>query len=355
MKAHHYAKRSRASSIAPWDVRGICMAYDWPTNLPGGTTIAIVELGGGWLPSDLHKFCSINSFPVASVADVSVDGTRNRPGVDLDSDGEVALDIQIALASYSYATKGKTANIRVYWSSDIATAVAAAAADRCAVCSISWGLDEKGWSGMDRARMIEALAAASTAGMTVFAASGDNDSGDGGPTPANVDMPASFPSVIACGGTRRLHTPSPAPRNFVNETVWNNNPGQSNGEGTGGGYSTVFPMPLWQQGKAAAGPGRLVPDLAANADPDTGFNVIIAGQVEVVGGTSAVAPLMAGLFAAFGPLAMPVGPMLWESTGCFTDVVTGDNGVYMAKKGPDACTGLGSPAATKIAALFGRA
>ena len=98
-------------------------------------------------------------------------------------------------------------------------------------------------------------------GMVVFAASGDNDSSDGGPGRANVDLPASAPHVIGCGGTHKPHSGE--------ETVWNNDPRKTTGEGTGGGYSTLFPMPSWQAG-APHGPGRLVPDVAANADPNTG-------------------------------------------------------------------------------------
>ncbi len=187
--------------------------------------------------------------------------------------------------------------------------------------------------------------------MTVFAASGDNDSADGGPTPANVDLPASAPFVIGCGGTMK-------PRSGQ-ETVWNNDPGNPNGEGTGGGYSTIFtPMPLWQAG-APHGPGRLVPDVAANADPNTGYTIIVHGRTLAFGGTSAVAPLYAGLFAAFGrKLSLStqdklVTPQLWLNHMCFTDIDAGDNGFYRAKKGPDACTGIGSPVGKKLAELFG--
>src|ERR1051326_4284377 len=117
--------------------------------------------------------------------------------------------------------------------------------------------------------MERAAAAAVAAGMIVFAASGDNDSSDGGTDPANVDLPASCPHVIACGGTRKTKS---------DETVWNNDPGQPSGEGTGGGFSTLFrPIPSWQV-SAPHGPGRLVPDLAANADPDTGYKIVLNGE-----------------------------------------------------------------------------
>src|SRR5271156_5273969 len=178
--------------------------------------------------------------------------------------------------------------------------------------------------------------------MIVFAASGDNDSSDGGPGRANVDLPASAPHVIGCGGTKKPHNGE--------ETVWNEAPGKTSGEGTGGGFSTLFPMPPWQAG-APNGPGRMIPDVAANADPNTGYNLVVHGGGEPLGGTSAVAPLYAGLFAAFGRKLGFVTPALWKSHLCFNDIPVGDNGFYRARVGPDPCTGLGTPIGEKIQAV----
>jgi subtilase family serine protease len=331
-----------AAPAKPWDLVALCEAYRWPRNMVGGGVIAIIELGGGWILRDLEQFCANNTIPVPSVIDVSVDGTLNRSGVDADSDGEVALDIQVAAAAYSVAT-GKAATIRVYWANDIAPAVRAAIHDGCDVCSISWGSDEANWRQAAAEDMEQAAAAAVAAGMIVFAASGDNDSSDGGPNPANVDTPASCPHVIACGGTRKTANM---------ETVWNNNPGRPSGEGTGGGFSTVFrPVPLWQIG-APHGPGRMVPDVAANADPETGYNIVLKGEISPTGGTSAVAPLYAGLFAAFGSKLGWVLPALWCNPLCFNDITMGDNGMFRAGPGPDPCTGLGSPVAGRLAELL---
>ena len=332
-----------AAAGATWTVPALCAAYNWPTGLNGGGVIAIVELGGGWQQGDVNGyFASINQ-PVPQITDVSVDGTTNSPGGE--ADVEVALDIEVAGAAYYVAT-GKPATIRVYWSQDIATAVQQAAADGCDVCSISWGADEAVW-GKPAALQMEAVAqAATTAGMVVFAAAGDNDSSDGGKSPANVDVPAACPHVIACGGTNKTAS---------SETVWNDNPGKTNGEGTGGGYSRDFtPIPAWQEGapKPRHGRGRMVPDVAANADPNTGYQIFINGAVEIVGGTSAVAPLYAGLFAAFGTKLGFVTPKLWANQSCFTDITQGGNGAFNAQPGPDACTGLGAPIGNQIAALF---
>jgi subtilase family serine protease len=307
--------------------------------------IAIVELGGGWVQSDMDEFFkAIGEGALPQITDVSVDGTRNTPNPDPNGpDGEVALDIEVAGAAYYVAT-GKAAIIRVYWAQqDIAGAVRAATADGCDVCSISWGADEANWGPQAGQDMEQAATDATAAGMVVFAASGDNDSSDGGPKPANVDLPASAPHVIGCGGTSKTRT---------RETVWNNDPGNPSGHGTGGGFSTLFkPMPPWQAG-APHGPGRMVPDVAANADPNTGYNIVLHGAPITIGGTSAVAPLYAGLFASFGTKLGFVTPELWLNHLCFNDITQGDNGAFRARIGPDACTGLGSPIGMKLAVLL---
>jgi kumamolisin len=346
---HPYVRpRSGAAAQKPatWSVPALCAAYQWPTKQKGGGTIAIVELGGGWTQADVDAYFKSIDQPVPNITNVSVDGTKNSPGKS-DADMEVALDIQVAGASYCVAT-GKPATIRVYWSQDIPSAVARAAADGCAVCSISWGADEAEWGVAATEQMQATALAATNAGMAVFAACGDNDSSDGGPNRANVDCPASCPNVVGCGGTSKPHTGP--------ETVWNNDPGKTSGEGTGGGFSRDFkPIPAWQAGapKPPAGRGRMVPDVAANADPDTGYDIIVGGKTIVVGGTSAVAPLYAGLFAAFGTKPGFVNPGLWahEET-CFADITQGNNGAYDAGVGPDPCSGLGVPIGSKIAALI---
>jgi kumamolisin len=327
---------------AAWPVADLCRAYQWPTNARGGGTIAIIELGGGWHQQDVALFCSANQIPRPSITDVSVDGTINRPGDP--ADGEVALDIQIAAASYSVATGGDAAVIRMYWAQDITQAIIAATADGCDVCSISWGANEGAW-GVALAQALDAAASAAVAaGMVVFAASGDNDSSDGS-FGANVDLPAAAPHIIGCGGTNKPHSGG--------ETVWNNNPGKANGSGTGGGFSAIFPPQAWQTGAPVQNAGgRLVPDVAANADPETGYEIYVSGRSQVVGGTSAVAPLYAGLFAAFGTKLGFITPRLYQQAHEFTDITVGDNGLYHAAPGVDPCTGLGSPIGKLLAATF---
>ena len=78
----------------------------------------------------------------------------------------------------------------------------------------------------------------------------------------------------------------------------------------------------------------MVPDVAANADPATGYRIVLDGQVEPVGGTSAVAPLYAGFFAALGTKLGNVLPMLWRNEGSFFDVTVGEHGLFHAQIGP---------------------
>jgi len=351
-----FRPESTASAVAPpspWQVPSLCAAYDWPTALAGSGVIAIVELGGGWVQSDMDAFFQGLNQPVPSITDISVDGTQNSPnqsvGSSNDPDYEIALDIQVSGASF-FAATGQPATIRIYWAQDIASAVQMAATDGCDVCSISWGADEALWGASAAEQMEQAAAAATAAGMVIFGAAGDNDSSDGGSTPANVDVPASCPHVIGCGGTYKTS---------AEEVVWNDNPGQTNGEGTGGGYSTLFPTQDWQLNAppppagTTAGTGRMVPDVAGDADPNTGYDIYVHGAGTIVGGTSAVAPLYAGLFASFGTKLGFITPTLWQNPQDFNDITVGDNGLYQAEPGPDPCTGLGSPIGVSLAALFG--
>jgi kumamolisin len=104
-----------------------------------------------------------------------------------------------------------------------------------------------------------------------------------------------------------------------------------------------------------------MPDIAANADSQTGYNILVDGQWSVIGGTSAVAPLIAGLVAlANQKLKKKVGfinPKLYSANGSsFRDIIEGNNntsqaGGYSARKGWDACTGLGVPLGTIVQAL----
>ncbi|MBV9180611.1 MAG: peptidase S53, partial [Acidobacteria bacterium] len=139
---------------------------------------------------------------------------------------------------------------------------------------------------------------------------------------------------------------------IASEQAWNEL--SSNEGATGGGVSEVFALPNYQQNaNIPAAPngfsGRGVPDVAADADPQSGYSVLVDGNATVIGGTSAVAPLWAGLLARINQgLGKNVGhlnPLLYSSSGesTFHDITAGSNGEYAARPGWDACTGLGTP------------
>jgi kumamolisin len=231
--------------------------------------------------------------------------------------------------------------------------------------SISWGQSEDDWTGQALTAFDSAVADAALLGVSVTAASGDDGSTDrASDGKAHVDFPASSPHVLACGGTRL--EADPATGAVSSETVWNN--GSGNGA-TGGGVSRMFGIPDWQKtaGVPTIGgkPGRGVPDVAAVADPQTGYRVRVDGKDMVIGGTSAVAPLWAALMARLAQSAgQPLGlahPRLYqgiskgtEAAG-FRDVVSGNNGAYSAGPGWDPCTGLGVPKGTQLLQVLGSA
>ena len=232
------------------------------------------------------------------------------------------------------------------------------------VISISWGGPEQTWSRQTLRALNHQFKVAAALGITVCAAAGDNGYTDGvSGTAANVDFPASSPYVLACGGTSLRSSEG----RITSETVWNDGPNKSNPQSaTGGGVSAFFAMPSYQQSAgvpASVDPpfntGRGVPDVAGAADPYTGYRVRVDGTNQVIGGTSAVAPLWAALITLVNQkLGNPAGylnPLLYANAaagGAFTDIVSGDNGAYQAGPGWDPCTGLGSPDGTVLADLL---
>jgi kumamolisin len=227
------------------------------------------------------------------------------------------------------------------------------------VISISWGGPESSWTSQSTSALDAACQSAAALGITITVAAGDNGSSDGA-TGNNVDFPASSPNVLACGGTTLEGSGS----TITSEVVWNE---QASNEGaTGGGVSNVFPLPSYQANAnvpapAVSGGGRGVPDVSGDADPETGYQVRVDGQNQVIGGTSAVAPLWAGLIALAnqqnGSSAGFIQPMIYaaKAASAFNDITSGNNGAFSAGPGWDACTGLGSPIGSKIIPLIAAA
>ncbi|HEY1217659.1 MAG: S53 family peptidase [Bryobacteraceae bacterium] len=362
----------------------VAALYNFPTGLTGqGQSIALIELndvdnsgkptGAGYQTSDLAAYFKGLGIAVPTVVAVSVDGGANVPGPDPGSDGEVTLDIEVAGAVAPGAT------IAVYFAPNTTDgfidALNQAVHDtvrKPSVISISWGGPEDPGGQVDQQftqGLNQAIQDAAQLGVTVCCAAGDDGSPDmalkGWDGKPHADFPSSSPFALACGGTKL----SLAGGAIASEVVWNE--GQKAGAG-GGGVSDLFALPSYQAGakvpKAPNGSaGRGLPDLAGNADPETGYQIFLAGSQQVIGGTSAVAPLMAGLIALInqslakktpGATAGFLNPLLYGSAApAFRDITTGNNdvygklkGLYTAGPGWDACSGLGVPDGTKLLA-----
>lgn len=327
---------SKPVSLTPRQVATACH-YPLGSVTGKGYVGGIIELGGGYKDSQVDEFFSSSGLPTPTFVSVPVSGGKNKQDGPDGADGEVQLDMEVAGAIAPDAT------FRVYFAANtdagFLAAIEQAIADGCNGISISWGSSENNWDPSTMDQFEAVIKGARAKGIPVFVAAGDSGSQDSSGAGNQTDFPASSPSAIGCGGTRLEINPDGS---RASETVWDDSDTQS---ATGGGVSKHFP-------------GRQVPDVAANADPDTGYEIMVDGSRTVVGGTSAVAPLMLGLHA-----------LLWESNGgkpfdflnlivtnpqaCF-DVTVGDNGGYRAGPGRDDTTGFGVPDGALLAsALLG--
>jgi len=340
----------------------VAQLYQFPTDVDGtGETVGILELGGGYDQTDLTNYFSSLGVEAPTVISVSVDQAQNSPTNANSADGEVFLDIEVV------GSVAPGATIVVYFApntsqgfQDALTTAIHDTTNNPSVISISWGSAESTWTTQAMTAFDSAAQDAAALGVTILAAAGDNGSSDGVTDGANhVDFPASSPNILACGGT----TLESSNGEITSETVWNDG---SQGGATGGGFSNVFPLPSWQASDditPPTGSGRGVPDVAGDADPDTGYTVLVDGESLVIGGTSAVAPLWSGLIALLNEsLGKPVGflqPTIYAlaaSSDAFNDITSGSNGAFSAGPGWDACSGLGSPSgANLLAALSGTA
>ena len=332
----------------------VAQLYSFPQGVTGaGQTIGIVELGGGYLPGDLTNYFQSLGIQPPTVIGVSVDQGKNSPTNANSADGEVLLDIEVAGAV------APGAQIVVYFAPNtdqgFLDALSTAIHDTTnnpSVVSISWGGPESAWTTQAMQTMDQMAQEAAALGVTITAASGDNGSSDGVTDGADhVDFPASSPHVLACGGT----TLTSSNGTITSETAWNDG---SQGGSTGGGFSTVFSQPIYQAAAIAGQSQRGVPDVSGDADPNTGYSILVDGQQGVIGGTSAVAPLWAGLIALLNQqlntrlgFLQPILYALPVPNG-FNDITVGNNGTFSAGPGWDATTGLGSPIGTMLATLL---
>jgi kumamolisin len=390
---HRMLRRSRhtapnaapdfSSSTRPWFIPNeLASIYAFPQADASKQCIGLLEFGGGVETQDVAAYFKKIGLTEPTVTVITTDGVSTDATADPDSTGEVMLDVDVAGAL------GAGAKIAAYFSTfdekglvDCLGKVVSDSANDPSVVSISWGWDENQafnnsgviWSPAAIEHCNQSLLAAAHLGITVCVSTGDDGSEaqmkDGR---AHVNFPASSPYVLAVGGTT-LHTRKNVQGSVqVTETVWNDGPGS----GTGGGVSDITPVPTWQQGKVppSVNPGhfagRAIPDVAANADPATGYLTMSGGKLGIVGGTSASAPLWTSLIArinaAVGARCGNFNALLYTRFGpadVLRDITVGNNdtdgllgGQYAAGPGWDACTGWGTPDGEKLlAALRGGA
>jgi subtilase family serine protease len=364
----------------------------------GGQTVAIYELEGNF-QSDITTYEACYGI-AAPVAYKHVDG--GPPAPVRGQDGfETELDIENVVGAAPQANvlvyQGPNSNSGLPGAGPYDTYNQIVSDNAARVVSTSWVICEPADAPVPTAQQDEntLFQEAATQGQSIFAAAGDSGSqgcvdmfGDAVPGIA-ADDPASQPFVTGTGGTR-LSSLGPAPT----ESVWNDSVASAvcadslslpSACGTGGGISDLWPMPSYQSGAPAGlnvinanssgGPCaaqggsfcREVPDVSGDADPATGYTIYYGGW-GAIGGTSAVAPLWAGLMAEVNAFSAchgtPIGfanPALYATAGHvyaghFNDITVGNNdilgtngGLYPAGAGYDMATGLGSPNATALA------
>ena len=331
-RAHRFGPALNVAALTPPQVASL---YDYPVT-PGaaGQTIGLIEFGGGFAQGDLNQFFSGlgGGLTAPTPTVVGMDGVTNNPGVDINEDGEVTLDICVA------SSVAANADVAVYfapWTEqgwvDIITSAVHDATNNPSVLSISWGwpefegIDGFTWTQQAINAVNQTFQDAAALGVTVFVASGDSGSDCGqGDAVAHVLYPASDPFVSSCGGTRISDVSGAS----FTETTW----AQSFGT-TGGGISDFFSLPTYQIGAGVplsandGHQGRGIPDIAGNADPASGYNLVVDGSsFPGVGGTSATAPLYAALVALCNArLGRSVGflnPLLYalNNTGVIRDI-----------------------------------
>ncbi|MBI4694523.1 MAG: Ig-like domain repeat protein [Gammaproteobacteria bacterium] len=311
-------------------------------SLPAASTVRVGIITAGSMTqaiADLHQFQTANGLPALTPTVVTV----GRAGFDTSGTAEWDLDSQTIQAMAG----GTLAEMLFYTArslldSNITQALNRAVTDGvAAVINVSLGICETdAQADGSLAADDQIFATAVAQGQTFAVASGDDGANEcGSPigTAAGASYPASSPYVIAVGGTTLA---TDAAGNYGGETVWS---------GSGGSPSLIEPRPSWQNG-VVAGATRGLPDVAFDADPNSGALIIVNGASAQYGGTSLAAPIFTAAWARIQAAndARLGFPAAWlykygaQHAAAFRDVVAGANGVYSAAPGWDYASGFGS-------------
>ncbi len=340
-----------AATPSGYSPQQIATVYDWPsitsTASGSGVTIANATAESTNLSmSDLDTFWNQYGLPTHTVNITPVDGTTRSTGgtiettIDEERSGAMAPGATLDVYDADSATD-----------QDFTDTYNTIVTDNTAqVMTTSWGEPEADASSTTLSTDDSIFKQAAAQGISVFAAAGDNGSSDGTSNPDTADFPSSDPYVLAAGGTTLTLTSS---NTRSSEIAWSSG---------GGAESAVFSEPSWQVGNGVPQNGfRNTSDLAMDADPNTGYSVYEAGSWSVYGGTSFVAPQLAGLWA--DGVADNGGTRLGQANQAeygvansanyandFYDVTSGSNGAFSAGVGWDHPTGWGTPVATNLIA-----
>ncbi|GAC1401993.1 MAG: hypothetical protein NVSMB49_17430 [Ktedonobacteraceae bacterium] len=364
------AKRAMAG-FGPTDLLG---AYDGnPLQQAGikgnNQTVAVFELDG-YQQSDITQYEQTYNLGNPSITNVLVDGYDGSAGagaIEVELDIEVVAAMAPAASQIVYEGPNSTQGVNDTYNKIVTD-------NKAQITTISWGECET-QSGAAELQTLDGIFKQGAAqGISLFAASGDSGAYDCNDTNLAVDSPAGDPYIIGVGGTN-LQTSGGA---YGSESVWSNptdTQRSPKGAGGGGGISGTFAQPTWQVGPGVknqySNGNREVPDVSADADPATGYDVYCTvtaagcpptGSI-TVGGTSAAAPLWAGSMAMINnylqsqnkSLAGFISPKLYglansqQQYAPFHDVTSGNNLYYPATAGYDEGSGIGTPDIYNIA------
>lgn len=330
-----------------------------------GQTVGLFELDG-YNPADIATYRQQYHLGPLNASNVLVDGATNTVGpnaIEVNLDMEVVSAMAPGAAQKVYIGPNTEAGINDTYNRIVTDNVAK-------VISVSWGECELASSAARLDTLNTIFKQGAAQGQTFFAASGDSgayDCNDNGVQSLAVDSPATNPYVVGVGGTTLRTDPTGA---YVSESGWGGSllGGIFHVVGSGGGKSTHFLRSAYQHGTNLTDSQRLVPDVSANADPATGYSIYLTPKNpkdsawQVVGGTSAAAPLWASIAADINQalLAAHVAPLghalpalyrLYNTPQIYPpyhDITTGTNVFYQAGPNYDLVTGVGTPDAWNI-------
>lgn len=343
-----------------YDMNSLVSSYNG-----SGQTVAIFELDG-YTASDVNAYLSYYGLGSAKYSNVLVDGATNTAGagaIEVELDMEVVSAIAPGATQKIYIGPNSTQGVNDTYNRIVTDNIAK-------VTSISWGLCERDSGNSELQALDNIFAQGAAQGQAFFSASGDSGAYDCNDSSLAVDSPAGDPNVVGVGGTN-LSTGSGG--SYSGETVWSCTTCTSRspkGSGGGGGLSTYFAKPSYQTGPGTTNSysngKRQVPDVAADADPASGYSVYCTVTAAgcssssawiSVGGTSAAAPLWAGIAADTNQyLAAQGKPVLGNANAklyqlfnttqtypAYHDVTSGNNLYYPATSGYDQASGIGTP------------